>query len=205
MAQAAVRATGAQSFAFIETGGAAWNDATAPGLVEYPLRENSAIVFTFGNDAESKRAKPLLDRIVAAMLAIGEEAAADRYASLASRLSDLQARLTDSKIADRVRGYLTDETNSDPTEAIVRHVETVLRPARSRVLLEQALSELEDEIEEREVVDKAKQLLRAVYSVSEEQAHIELRLRSRKSRTPLKEVAQQVIIKERHLPKGKTA
>jgi len=200
MAQAAVRATGAQSFAFIEKGA----DAIVPGIVEYPLQAGSAIVFTFGSDAEAKRARPLLDRIVAAMLAIGEEAAADPYASLARRVSDLQARLTDSKIADRVRGYLTDDTNSDPTEAIVRHVETVLRPARSRVLLEQALSELEAEIEERELVDRAKQILRAAHSVSEEQAHIELRLRSRKSRTPLKEVAKQVIEGPRLL-KGKIA
>jgi len=172
--------------------------------VEYPLRAGSAIVFTFGSDGEARRAGPLLDRIVAAMLAIGEEAVADRYASLASRVSDLQARLTDSKIADRVRGYLNDATNSDPTEAIIRHVETVLRPARSRVLLEQALSELEAEIEERELVGKAKQILRAVYSVSEEQAHIELRLRSRKSRKPLKEVALQVI-EDPRLLKGKIA
>ena len=200
MAQAAVRATGAQSFAFIEKGA----DAIVPGIVEYPLQAGSAIVFTFGSDAEAKRARPLLDRIVAAMLAIGDEAAADTYTSLARRVSELQARLTDSKIADRVRGYLTDDTNSDPTEAIVRHVETVLRPARSRVLLEQALSELEAEIEERELVDRAKQILRAAHSVSEEQAHIELRLRSRKSRTPLKEVAKQVIEGPRLL-KGKIA
>jgi len=202
LAQVALRATGARRFAFLE-GGAA-RPAAGGALMEYALRANSAVVFTFDSEGEALRARPRLDRIAVAMRAILAEAAADRYTNLAGRLSDLEARLMDSKIADRVRGFLTDDINSGSVEDIGRHVETVLRPARTRIMLEQALTELEDEIEERELVARAKRILQAHYSVSEEQAHIELRLRSRKSRTPLKDVAQR-IIEDQHLPKGKTA
>jgi hypothetical protein len=54
----------------------------------------------------------------------------------------------DSKIADRARGFLANETNSDPAEAIAGHVEGVLRPTQTRRILEQVWCELEDEIEE---------------------------------------------------------
>jgi hypothetical protein len=144
---------------------------------------------------------PQRDRIAATMQTIRVAAAEDRYLRLVERLADLEARLMDSKIADRVRGYLADETDSDPSEAIARHVETVLRPTRTRIVLEQALSELEEEIEERRLVGQAKRIMQASDSVSEEEAHIELRLRSRKSRKPLKDVARQVI-EDRRLVKG---
>jgi AmiR/NasT family two-component response regulator len=150
---------------------------------------------------EQSVTRPRLDRIAAAVQAIRTAAAEHRYAHLVERLADLEAQLMDSKIADRVRGYLEDETDSDPTEAIVRHVETVLRPTRTRIMLEQALSELEEEIEERRIVGRAKRIMQARDSVSEEQAYIELRLRSRKSRKPLKDVARQVI-ENRQLVKG---
>jgi AmiR/NasT family two-component response regulator len=68
-------------------------------------------------------------------------------------------------------------------------------------MLEQVLSELEEEIEERRIVGRAKRIMQARDSVSEEQAYIELRLRSRKSRKPLKDVARQVI-ENRQLVKG---
>jgi AmiR/NasT family two-component response regulator len=99
---------------------------------------------------------------------------------------------------------LTNETNSDPAEAIARHVDGVLRPTQTRRILEQVLSEMEEEIEERRLVGEAKQILQALHRVSEEQAHTRLRLLSRQSRKRLKEVAQQVI-EEQHLLKGKSA
>ena len=141
--------------------------------------------------------RPRLDRIAAAMQAIRtaatEAAGEDGYAHLVERLAELEVRLKDSKIADRVRGYLEDQTDADPTEAIVRHVDAVLRPTRTRILLEQALSELEEELEERRLVAQAKGILQARDLVSEGQAHSELRLRSRRLRKPLKDVARQVI------------
>jgi len=207
LAQIAVRATGARSFALIKSG-AARSDAGTPALLEYPLRTDSMIVasvaFAFDSDAEAMRAKPRLERIAAAMQAIWGAATEDRYARLVDRLSHLESRLVDSKIADRARGLLTDEPVSDPIEAIARHVDGVLRPTSTSRFLEQALSELEDEIEERRLVAEAKQILQAFYRISEEQAHHQLRLLSRKSRKPLKNVAQQVI-ENRQLVKGISA
>jgi AmiR/NasT family two-component response regulator len=197
LALVAVRATGARSYSLFENGCAAQLDATAPAIVEYPLRSDSAIaatvVFAFGSEAEALRAKPRLARVAAAMQAICSVAAADRYAHLAGQISDLEARLMDSKIADRAQGILADETNSDPTGVIARHVDSVLRPTAARRFLEQVLAELEDEMEERWVVGQAKQVLQALDKLSEEQAHHHLRILSRKSRKPLKDVAQQLI------------
>jgi len=202
LAQVGLRATGARSFAFIaRTGiketGAARSAAEAPDTLEYLLRTDGAtaasVTFTFGSDREATRARPRLDRIAATMQSIWTAAAADRYADLVERVANLEARLVDSKIADRVRGYLADGIDSDPSEAIARHVETVLRPTRARVLLEQVASELEEEIEERRLVGQAKRIIQARDSVSEEQAYTELRLRSRKSRKPLKDIARLVV------------
>ena len=173
-------------------------------LVEYPLRTNSAVAFGFASDGEALRARLRLDRIAATMQAICTAAEVSRYAHLVDRVSALEARLMDSKIADRVRGLLTSETNSEATEAIARHVDSVLRPTPTSLFLEQVVVELEDEIEERRLVAQAKQVLQALDGLSEEQAHHRLRLRSRKSRRPLRDIAKQVIDNQYFL-NGKTA
>jgi AmiR/NasT family two-component response regulator len=194
LAQIAVRATGARSCIFITDNSPVRPESKPPALVEYPLRTGgvivASVVFAFCSDSDALSARPRLARIAAAMQAIWS--AADRYSHLVRHVSDLEAQLIDSKIADRARGLLTGET-SDPTEAIARHVDSVLRPTPTSRFLEQVLSELEDEIEERRLVAQAKEILCAVDRLSEEQAHHQLRLMSRKSRRPLKAVAQQVI------------
>jgi AmiR/NasT family two-component response regulator len=60
-------------------------------------------------------------------------------------------------------------------------------------MLEQRLRELEEEIAERKLTGQAKAVLQSTYNMSEEQAHLHLRTISRKSRKPLKEVAQELI------------
>lgn len=228
LAQVALRTTGAQGYAFFQKsratdswillagGGAvipaalpqARPDGSVPALVAYPLRTDgvlsASLAFALPNEAETLQAKPQLDQIAATVQRIWAAAATERYAELVDRVADLEARLMDSKIADRARGLLTNETNSDPAEAIARHVDGVLRPTQTRRILEQVLSEMEEEIEERRLVGEAKQILQALHRVSEEQAHTRLRLLSRQSRKRLKEVAQQVI-EEQHLLKGKSA
>jgi len=183
-------------------------DGSVPALVEYPLRTDgilrASVAFAFPNDAEALQARPRLDRIAATIQRIWAAAATEKYANLIDRLADLEAQLMDSKIADRARGLLMNAANSEPAEAIARHVEGVLRPTQTRRILEQVLSELEYEIEERGLVAEAKRILQAAYRVSEEEAHSRLRLLSRQSRKRLKEVAQQVIEDQRHLH-GKSA
>ena len=82
---------------------------------------------------------------------------------------------------------------SDPLEAMVNHVRTVVRPGVAIRALESILKELEDELEERRVTGQAKALLQATHSLSENQAYTHLRVLSRKSRRPLKDVAMDVI------------
>lgn len=227
VAEIALRATGARGYAFYQQsretrpplriggGGVFVPDAPAEAntvsghvLVEYPLSTNGAIsaavVFSFETKSEATRAKPELDRFAGTLETIWVAATTETYPALAIRIADLEARLLASKIADRARGLLSDDADSDPAEVIARHVDSVLRTTQTQRILEQVLSGLEEEIQERRLVGEAKQVLRALYGVSEEQAHTRLRLLSRKSRKRLKEVAQQVI-NEQHLLKGKSA
>jgi hypothetical protein len=206
LAQVALRATGARSHKFVQRNGATC--AVTPNVVEYPLRTDgviaASVTFEFDSGAEALRARPGLDRIAASIQGIWAAASADRYTNLVNRVAALEAQLIDSKIADRALGLLTNETDSDPADAISRHVESVLRPTRTRLFLEQILEELEGEIEERRLVAQAKRILQAYYRVSEEQAHHRLRILSRKSRKPLKDVALQVI-EDLHALKGTSA
>lgn len=206
LAEIGLRATGALRYALIDKG--ARPDLAAPAVVEYPLRVEGAIVasvvFAFGSNAAALGARPQLARVAAAMQAVWSVAAADRYGSLVARLSDLEARLVDSKIADRAQGLLTGQATPDAIGTITRHVDSVLRPAATARLLEQILSGLESEIEERRVVAQAKEILQTADRLSEEQAHQHLRILSRKLRKPLRDVAQRVI-DDQYLLRGKTA
>jgi len=88
----------------------------------------------------------------------------------------------DSKIADRVRGFLSNRGETSPVDAISRHVEGVLKPASTGRVLEQLTKELEEEVEERRLTNRAKAILQSVHGMSEEQAHMHLRQTSRKTR-----------------------
>jgi AmiR/NasT family two-component response regulator len=223
LAQIALHGTGAQGYAFFQRnrdtgsltrvagGGAVIPEPRPDGVpvfVEYALEEDgvtsASLAFAFSSNAKAQQARPQLDRIAATIQSIWIAAATVKYSDLVNRVADLETRLMDSEIADRARGLLTGEASSDPAEAIARHVNGVLRPTPTRRILEQVLSELEEEIEERHLVAEAKQILQHLYHVSEEQAHTQLRLQSRKSRTRLKDVARQVI-DEQHILKGESA
>lgn len=208
LARLGMRATGALSYAFLEKGCDARPCPAAPAIVEYPLRTDitivASVVFLFGSEAEALRARSRLTRVAAAMQAVWSAAATEPYTRLIARVAELETQLMDSKIVDRAQGLLTDATSSDPTDVIGRHVDNVLRPTATSRFLEQALAALEDEMDERRVVGQAKQILQSLDRMSEEQAHHHLRLLSRKSRKPLKDIAQQVIDGQ-YLLKGKTA
>ena len=224
LAQIALHEIGARGYAFfhksrnagslirLTSGGSVVPDATrdrsAPDVVEYPLVAgavvDASVAFTFASKEEAVQARTQLDRIAATIQTIWATAATERYSDLVDRVADLETRLMDSKIADRAVGFLTDRTNPDPAELIAKHVEGVLRPTQTRRILEQALLELEEEIDERTLVSRAKQILQATKGVSEEEAHAQLRIASRRLRRRLKDVALQVI-EDQQRPKGKTA
>jgi AmiR/NasT family two-component response regulator len=223
VAEIALRTTGAQGYAFFQKAGStgafirlaagggvipAGNAEEERALLEYPLHTDTDIVasvaFAFSSEAEALQSRPRLERIAEAIQRVWEAATAKSFTKLADRVADLEARLMDSKVADRARGLLISKSDGDPAEAIARHVEAVLRPTQIHRILEQVLSELEDEIDERRLMAEAKQILQAVDRLSEEQAHTRLRVMSRKSRKRLKEVAQQVI-QDQRLLQGRSA
>jgi ANTAR domain len=116
------------------------------------------------------------------------------YAQQVARIGEMEAELIDAKIAARVGGLMANGApGEDRIKAVEQHVEGVLRPSEFGTMLEQRLKELEEEIAERKLTAQAKAVLQNVYSMSEEQAHLHLRTISRKSRRPLKEVAQELI------------
>jgi AmiR/NasT family two-component response regulator len=78
-------------------------------------------------------------------------------------------------------------------DTIARHVESVLRPGQLAAVLEQLVVEIEQEISERDLANRAKALLQSRYGMSEDQAHVHLRLVSRKSRKRLRDVARDLL------------
>jgi len=116
-----------------------------------------------------------------------------RYSELASHVADLEARLLDARISDRVRGLLSHPGSPDALDAIVRHVDGVLNPKTGRRTLEKLSEELEEQVEERRLTNRAKTILQVVHGMSEEQAHIHLRRTSSRTRRKIRDIAQDLI------------
>jgi hypothetical protein len=116
------------------------------------------------------------------------------YARNAARIGELEAELADSKIADRACGLLgAGPPPPAAIDTIVRHVESVLRPGQLAAVLGQLIVEIEQEIAERDLANRAKALLQSRFGMSEDQAHVHLRLVSRKSRKRLRDVARDLL------------
>ncbi len=212
LAQVATRETGAEGYAFFrrhaetsvlvrqEADGATIPEEaiggqnTDPVIAAYSLGTDGIVAFTFRDGSESRLARTRLDGFVPAIEAVWTAAGnAWQNSLLASQIADLEARLMDSKIADRVRGFL--KTGGDPNalDAIARHVDGVLRPAPTRRILEQLSRELEEAVEERRLTNRAKAILQIQHGMSEDEAHMHLRQTSRRSRKKLREVAADLI------------
>jgi hypothetical protein len=195
LAQLALRETGALGFVWFAN-----DDSNADrdsNVVRYPLGHHAGheqfIAFAFPSPDSAAAARMRLDRIAASIALLWSAGPAETYRDLFERLARIEMQLIDSKIADRVRGLLSENAADDPSDVIARHVEGVLRPSQARTTLEHAVALLEDEMEERKLMSEAKRILQMRRGISEQQAHAELRLVSRKSRRRLKEVALQVI------------
>jgi hypothetical protein len=178
----------------------------AAGLTSYTLGSDGLLVFTFHDAGRRENQNPQVVRIVKAIESVWNTAQnAIRYSELASHVAELETRLMDSRISDRVRGYLGDhprrnEGPEDSFEAIERHVEGVLNPGSAGRALEKLSQELEQEVEERRLTNRAKAILRSVHGMSEEQAHHHIRQTSRKTRRKVRDVAADLI--ERHPEPG---
>jgi len=214
LAQVAMRETGADGYVFFrkDPNGASLlrYDASGTGVTEelitsradqvvtYKLGTEGVLAFAYQDETRAGQARPQLDRIAASINAVWTAAQlAGRYSELANEVADLEVRLMDSKIADRVRGYLSNRSDSSstssPVDAIARHVEGVLRPASTGRMLEELSRNLEEEVEERRLTNRAKAILQSVHGMSEEEAHEHLRKTSRITRRKVKDVAMDLI------------
>ena len=102
--------------------------------------------------------------------------------SLALRISTLDVELIDIKIQDRVLGLLSDELQtSELMDSVVEHVGRAIRNRPEIEILERLKEDLEDRLEERLLLSRAKELLQRRYRMSEEQAYLWMVNQSRNS------------------------
>jgi signal transduction protein with GAF and PtsI domain len=107
---------------------------------------------------------------------------------LAERVTFLEAELADRKIADRVRGLARSP------EVVREHVNRVLESCDLPEQLVQRAEELERQLAGRDLLLQAKEILQASKGLTEEEAYLYLRNRSRRNRVPLEQVAHSVIL-----------
>jgi hypothetical protein len=190
--------------------GAAVPEASETGLTvtSFPLHAGDEVTgvltFVFRGAAISPRAQSVLERIASAIEEVWRLSLLPQsYARSAARIGELEAELADSKIADRACGLLADGPPPEAIDTIARHVESVLRPRQLATVLGRLLEEIEHEIAERDVANRAKVLLQSRYGMSEDQAHVHLRLVSRKSRKRLSDVARDLLEEEPAVQRGR--
>jgi len=172
-----------------------------PSILSYPLRTGDAIdgILAFALLQTEKRTsgRAQLDQMAITI----ENVWSSRFypestRTLVKQIVKRERELVQAKILDRALGVLAKEPNSTGVDSIARHVESVLRPSKSLLLLQQLLKELEQEIEERHFARQAKAILQATRGMSEEEAHIYLQTMSRQTRKPIKVIAADLIEKE---------
>jgi hypothetical protein len=153
------------------------------------------LTFVFRGSAIAPATRAMLQKIARAIEAVWRlTLLPSDYARHAARIGEMETELADSKIAERARGMLANGAPPpDALDTIVRHVETVLRPGQLQTVIEQVGQQVEQEIAQRELAKRAKALLQTRYGMSEEQAHVHLRLVSRKSRKRLQDVARDLL------------
>jgi hypothetical protein len=165
-------------------------------VIRYPLRAEGALTgllaFAFRRNAVTEEEVVILSRMAAPIENL--LAVPITTARLAARIGRLDAELAGIKIAERTRGLMANgAARSEAVEGIVRHVESVLEGRQFGAVLDQLLPDMEERVQERKAVARAKELLQGYQGMSEEQAYMYLRYRSRTTRRRLGEVALEVI------------
>jgi ANTAR domain len=181
--------------------GAPVPDSTDSGYTVdlFPLRAGEAVTgivaFVFRGSTIAPSSRAVLDRIAHVIEHVWRlSLIPGAYAQSAARIAELENELADSKIADRVLGLLANgAVPRDAIDIIVSHAESVLRPGQLATVLEQLTQEMEQDLAERELTNRAKAVLQRRYGMSEDQAHVHLRLVSRKSRKRLRDVARDLL------------
>jgi hypothetical protein len=162
----------------------------------YPLRVSGSVVgmlaFSFRKDTILDDQLPILDRMARSIetLYCLPHAAAQLFA----RINGIETEIVAGKVSARALGLLEGFAHDQALETIERHVDTVLRSSRIWAVLEELLRDGEEELARRQLANQAKALLQQTHGMSEEEAYHYLRLTSRRSRKPLKDVAQELIL-----------
>lgn len=212
LAQLAMRESGADAFTLyaIDSGsgvrveqcssGVTVPDPTGNGfeVVAFSLHTErkvaARLVFGFRGKEVPAPSRIALGQVVSAIESVWEFSRfTTAYARLGERLGALEEELASSKIADRARGLLAKRSSEDPIKMILLHVEGVARKVQSGTALAKLLEEMEDELTLRKLAGQAKTVLQNDHGMSEEEAHIHLRLTSRRSRKSVKDVARELI------------
>ncbi len=168
-------------------------------VVVFPLYVDAALAgslaFVFRADEIPEEKLSILSRLAAIIEAV--HALPHTTAGLAARIGTLDAELAGIKIAERIRGNLAGGMpEQEAIETLVSHVKRVLEGRQFGSVLEQLLPDLEDQLASRRVLIRAKSLLESRHGMSEEQAYIHLRVKSRSSRRRLSEVARELLAVE---------
>jgi hypothetical protein len=165
-------------------------------IAAYPLHVEGVLTgqltFAFRENAIAQERLAILDRMAALIEAV--QANHRATARVVSRIGSLDAELAAIKITERTHGLLANGVpEPDAVETIARHVETVLQGRQVGGALEELLRDLEDRLDERKLLVRAKALLQHALGITEEQAYLQLRVRSRTTRKRLRVVAQELI------------
>jgi hypothetical protein len=207
LVQLAAHATGAAGYSLFEadtTNGSVTRGYSSGStkserlsVARYPLcvdgRQTATLVFAFFEHPISEQKRSLLNQMAAVIEAV--QALPYITARVAIRIASLDAELADIKIGERARGLLADGASGEAVGTIVRHVEHVLEGRQLGAVFDQLLPDLEDRVEERKLLTKAKVILQESYGMSEEQAYVHLLDRSRSSRKRLRVVAEDLILR----------
>jgi AmiR/NasT family two-component response regulator len=172
-------------------------------VARYTLRAGDdptgILAFAYANRTVTEAARSRLCRMAVAISQAWQlSETAEAIAAAALEIGRLETELADSKIATRTLGYLEDPPDAgDVVDAIARHVQSVLSRVELNTLLQKRKQELEKELEERQVTSRAKAVLRETAGLSESEAHVHLRMLSRKTRRPIREIALEMVEHER--------
>jgi ANTAR domain len=165
-------------------------------VIRYPLHAEGnltgLLAFAFRRNVVQEEEVAILNRMAGAIETL--HAVPNTTARLAARIGCLDAELAGIKIAERTRGlFANGAAGSEAVEGVVRHVESVLEGRQFGAVLQQLLPDMEERVQERKAVARAKELLQGIQGMSEEQAYMYLRYRSRTTRRRLGEVALEII------------
>lgn len=112
---------------------------------------------------------------------------------LVLHLTALQSQLADCKIAERLEGMATPETDGPVSAGTIRdHILRVLDGADPAGDLLERLEKLQSELDGREVIARAKAILQTKRGMTEQQAYLHLQRTSRRRRQPLAAIAQEI-------------